>query len=204
MVSVTQGYCRCGCEQQTPIASRTRHDLGHQKGQPTPFVAGHSLRWEPPLQRFLKQLKPSPTGCIEWQGFLVNGYGRIHRQGRQMPVHRFAYEQANGKIPPQYPLDHLCRNTRCVNPDHLEIVSHRVNILRGTSPSARNYQKTHCANSHPYSIENTWYQRDKRSTALSRVCRTCKCEHARQYRKRKQANGWSIQQVNGRSKWVKR
>lgn len=67
-------------------------------------------------------------GCWPWQGFTdFNSYGRFSRYGL---AHRFAYEFLVGPIPKGLEIDHLCRNKSCVNPDHLEAVTHRENIRR--------------------------------------------------------------------------
>lgn len=46
-------------------------------------------------------------------------------------AHRLAYERAFGPIPTGMQIDHLCRVRECVNPDHLEVVSHTENVRRG-------------------------------------------------------------------------
>lgn len=77
------------------------------------------------------------TGCWNWLGPLSKaGYalGTVQRsQGgivRQAVAHRMFYEEAKGPIPEGLVLDHLCRNRRCVNPDHLEPVTQVVNRRR--------------------------------------------------------------------------
>ena len=71
-------------------------------------------------------------GCWEWQGRVVgNGYGQIWHEGHYYYVHRVSYEYFVGPIPPKWDVDHLCRNLRCFRPDHLEAVTHAVNIQRG-------------------------------------------------------------------------
>lgn len=88
--------------------------------------------------------------CWPWQGGSVrDGYGQFHLHARRkVQAHRYAYEQLIGPIPEGLTLDHLCRNRLCVNPKHLEPVTHAVNILRGQGTSARNAQKTHCVHGH--------------------------------------------------------
>jgi HNH endonuclease len=51
-------------------------------------------------------------------------------------------------------LDHLCRNPKCVNPEHLQIVTNKENILRGVSFTAENASKTHCVRGHELTPDN--------------------------------------------------
>lgn len=109
------------------------------------------------LKRFIAKYDSKPNGCWEWKAFVDNhGYGMFRHTlaGRTMlKAHRFAYELVYGYTP--LPLDHLCRNTKCVNPTHLEPVTHQVNVLRGVGPTAKNHLKTHCPRGHAYTAENT-------------------------------------------------
>lgn len=86
-------------------------------------------------------------------------------------AHRVAYELCIGPIPTGLTIDHLCRNTRCVNPKHLEAVTLRENILRGTGPTAHNAAKSACRRGHPFDavkksvrhVERRCYQCDRES-----------------------------------------
>lgn len=126
-------------------------------------------------------------GCWEWRGSVGDkGYGLI-RLGRVQTgtrstyrVHRVAYQVMVAELPPELELDHLCRNLRCWNPEHLDPVPHKVNILRGESPSARHAKATHCPQGHPYSEENTYII----PGSGGRVCRTCKREGNRERERR--------------------
>lgn len=60
-----------------------------------------------------------------------NGYGQIFIGGQNVLAHRYAYESLVGPIPDDKEIDHLCRVRHCVNPDHLEPVTHKVNFDRG-------------------------------------------------------------------------
>lgn len=59
------------------------------------------------------------------------GYRRCKYEGRTIPAHRGVYLASGRSIPPGYHLDHLCRTPACVNPDHLEPVTHAENLRRG-------------------------------------------------------------------------
>lgn len=94
------------------------------------------------------------TGCWEWQGATTNGYGAAWSGGgrgigRVRMAHRLFYELIVGDVGDAV-LDHLCRNRRCVNPEHLEPTTHQVNILRGVGATAANAAKTHCPQGHTY------------------------------------------------------
>ena len=77
-----------------------------------------------------------------------SGYGRFKAATGVVGAHRVAYELLVGPIPDGLTLDHLCRVRHCVNPEHLEPVTHRENTLRGTGPTAENARKTHCLRGH--------------------------------------------------------
>lgn len=71
-------------------------------------------------------------GCWNWIGGYNKGYGRTMHNGKKMYAHTISYLLCNGCLPKEgLELDHLCRNKKCVNPDHLEAVTHRENVVRG-------------------------------------------------------------------------
>jgi hypothetical protein len=136
--NVPYGYCHCGCGQQTGIAPRTSRRRGWTKGEPFRHVRGH--RSTPyPSKGFDDDLRAKydvdpDTGCWVWNSpTLVNGYGQVRRGGRSWLAHRYIYEQTFGPVPDGLDLDHLCRNIRCVNPDHLEPVTHAENMRRAAT-----------------------------------------------------------------------
>jgi|GEM_PF-572312 len=127
------------------------------------------------------ELVDPPAGikgqCRLWRGSCNDkGYGqlRVHRKTRRAA--RVAYELFKGPIPKRYVLDHLCRRRRCINEDHLEPVTNRVNLLRGNTFASRHAMKTHCANGHAFSVENTYlysWPKWKGPRCPVRMCRQC-------------------------------
>ena len=97
-----------------------------------------------------------------------HGYGTMSIRNKTYYAHRFAYELLIGPIPDGLCLDHLCRNTLCVNPEHLEPVTNAENLLRGQNPWAINARKTYCQMGHPYDKTNTYVRPDG-----SRRCKIC-------------------------------
>lgn len=93
------------------------------------------------------------TNCWNWQGAKdYGGYGQGFYRGRKERVHRIVYAFLKEPIPrgKTRQLDHLCRNTSCCNPEHLELVTPQINGLRGNGLQAINARKTHCKYGHPY------------------------------------------------------
>jgi len=130
-------------------------------------------------ERFTDKVRLAPSGCWEWIASLIGGgYGQYKVEGRPVYAHRFAYEALVGPIPDGLELDHLCRNRACVNPDHLEAVSHRTNTLRGVSLPAQRAAKTHCPAGHPYAGTNLALSRRG-----ERLCRACRRAHSARYRR---------------------
>lgn len=83
------------------------------------------------------RIEPMPSGCWRWTGYLTTqGYGQIQVGDRKHQAHRYIYELTVEAVAAADTMDHLCRNRWCVNPDHLEPVPNRENILRGLMPSA--------------------------------------------------------------------
>lgn len=128
-----------------------------------------------PKQRLLDKMEHHPNGCWIWTGSLQGyerfRYGTFALNGKAVRAHRAAYELFVGSIPEGYELDHLCRDPRCVNPEHLEAVTHLENMQRAQMPRGSkhpNGKKTHCPAGHPYDEENTRFQQNG-----GRICREC-------------------------------
>lgn len=122
------------------------------------------------------------TGCWLWQGAIdAKGYGRVYDTPQTSRLaHRIMYVERRGPVPDGLTLDHLCRVTHCVNPDHLEPVTHRENCLRGVGPIPENAAKTHCVHGHEFTPENTYWRAPNR-----RACKACTAKLQREYQARK-------------------
>lgn len=119
--------------------------------------------------------RSDPVGdCWVWGGALgSNGYGYIRYEGSSKLTHRVTYELLVGPIPAELEIDHLCRNTGCINPEHLEAVSHAENVRRGEGGRYWS-RRTHCSKGHRYTDANTRLDRKG-----ARVCRICTREYDR-------------------------
>lgn len=107
-------------------------------------------------------------------------------------AHRASYRTFKGDIPEGLTIDHLCRNTVCVNPDHLEAVTLKVNILRSDCPPAMNARKAYCKNGHAL-------DRVFKSTGY-RYCSICKNANQRVYQNAWNRRRKSIPLVEGEPK----
>jgi hypothetical protein len=95
------------------------------------------------LEWLFAHAQPVPfSGCWVWLRSLDGGgYARTRIDKKTKPVHRVTYELKYGPVPAGLDLDHLCRVRCCINPDHVEPVTRKVNALRGMagkSLAARN------------------------------------------------------------------
>lgn len=128
----------------------------------------------PRVDKFMAKVSKVESGCWEWTGCLSDtGYGSFWNGVKVAGAHQWAFEHFNNLvIPDGMEPDHLCRNRKCVNPAHLELVTRHVNIMRGDGPEAarlRQSSKTHCPHGHPYDEKNTY--RDPRGYRVCRICR---------------------------------
>ena len=141
----------------------------------SPWNSPNVQHLKPVSERFWEKVAfpPCEDDCWNWVAHRVGGYGRFWLGSTNVQSPRWAYEEAYGPIPRGLEPDHLCRNPACVNPTHLEAVSHQDNTLRGEGPTAVNARKTHCVRGHPLTAANT------RVDAFGRHCRPCTQERNR-------------------------
>lgn len=119
--------------------------------------------------------------CVEGKGYRdKDGYTFTYRGKTRVRAHRQAYEDAYGPIPDGLEIDHVCRNPSCINPEHLEAVTHAENMRR-MGPYSPGAQLTHCLRGHEFTQDNTYY------VGTRRWCRKCNVIRSREYRQRKLA-----------------
>ncbi len=143
------------------------------------------------VERFTAKVRVDESGCHIWTAARDHrGYGLFNVKPKLRRAHRVSYVLFAGEIPEGAEIDHLC-HTRdvscdgtncphrgCVNPLHLEPVSHRENVLRGRSPSALVAGKTHCPDGHPLSGDNLYVI----PSTGGRMCRVCRTRNAKAWR----------------------
>lgn len=181
--TVSPKLCECGCGLPAPLRPQNDRSRGWVAGQPARFIHGHNVIMNRSAQdRFWEKVdRLGPDECWEWLAGKNGRYGAIYVDGQNVGAHRFSYEILVGPIPEGLVLDHLCRNEGCVNPNHLEPVEQRENVLRGEGPSAANVKKTHCPQGHPYNEENTG------GSERVRWCRACRAIYQKANRERRNA-----------------
>lgn len=156
------GMCMCGCGKPAPIAKYSYADRGWVAGKPIQYHRGHHGRAQ------CAGYAENEHGCWIWQGALdPNGYGKTKHDGVTIGAHRKVWMDERGEIPEGHHLHHACGNRACVNPDHLEPVTHTENVRRAWS------SRTHCKNGHEFSPANTRWRGN------GRVCKACQRERQR-------------------------
>src|SRR2546426_6874926 len=147
------------------ICQKEFHPWSSSKKRFCSHTCTYLSQFRPVEKRFWEKVQktgPVPANfplfgnCWLWLGHIdkKSGYGKFGlycspNRSRTVSAHAYAYEATHGRVPAGLELDHLCRVRSCVNPFHLEAVTHRQNVLRGNGISAKRALKTHCPKGHP-------------------------------------------------------
>ena len=133
----------------------------------------HKYSIRNPAERFFEKVVFTDT-CWLWTSTTTPlGYSRFSFEGKSVYAHRWVYEFCVAYIEDGLTIDHLCRVRHCVNPNHLEVVSQRENIMRSPDQiSANNARKTHCKRGHPFSGTNLIIGSNGKGRT-KRICRIC-------------------------------
>ena len=154
------------------------HNVGMSSNrQVLTMTEAEPSHWSPTVwDRFWSKVDASGD-CWEWTAALAvrGGYGWFNPgNDRPTTAHRVAWRLLVGPLPEGLELDHLCRNPPCVNPDHLEPVSHSENVRRGASPRILASRRGTCQRGHPRSESVL-----RRGTDRVVYCKTCRREKRR-------------------------
>lgn len=118
------------------------------------------------VERVLSKVEREGDCIVSTYSTGSHGYaqvGWVDDRRHMMLCHRVAWEAANGAILDGLTVDHVCRNRRCINIEHLRLLTNVENArLNG------NAIKTHCVYGHEFTAENTRVNRFGH-----RYCRTC-------------------------------
>ncbi len=124
----------------------------------------------PARQRFFDKVSTIRGGCHVWRASSNGRYGFFFVNGKQRYAHRVSYEDARGIIPDGLVIDHLCRNTKCVNPDHLQAVTPYVNWERTENATTIAFHTNTCKRGH--SLADAYLSPRKNGT-MHRTCKAC-------------------------------
>jgi HNH endonuclease len=125
-------------------------------------------------------IRDPKSKCVVWWGATNCGYGCVGYQGKIRRTHDLTYELANGPVPEGFELHHRCKNKRCRNLDHLEVVTRGEHNRIEWRPKAYFAAMTHCKRGHEFTPQNTYITAKGR-----RSCRACHAAWQRTYTRRK-------------------
>lgn len=140
--------------------------------KPKPLTNWQEQNTPATLPRHIRRnITAGDNGCWLWtRSRSKDGYGWASLDDKTWQAHRLVYVLLRGNPPADLVLDHLCRIRHCVNPDHLQPVTPRENLVRGETPAGA----THCDKGHPLS---PWYNQ--------RRCIPCNTEYEESRREAK-------------------
>lgn len=128
----------------------------------------------------LKRVEIIPfSGCWVWMNHLDrDGYAGLVVNRKYNVIHRHSYKLFFGEIPNGLELDHLCKVRCCVNPHHLEPVTHQENAVRIFYGRSKDRDK-YCSNGHERNETNTYITKTNK-----KYCKICNKVSLLKYREK--------------------
>lgn len=182
------GICpRCKVnERQSPTNycgdCRRAYDRARRPKKPKPTL---EQRFWAKVRKEDWERDPGLGPCWMWTGHInpENGYGMFMTGDRTSPgghpeptqAHIVSLRLAGKDVPDGQERDHFCRQRACVNPGHIDPVTHRENIKRGVSMVADYMEADTYRCGHPKNSEHSYYRPDGKG----QFCGTCARERAR-------------------------
>ena len=137
------------------------------------------------MQSLLERTEPMGE-CLIWTGAskTASGYGVAVYRGKQTTAHRIMYMLSNNltMLGKNVEIDHMCNNRACINPDHLQLVTHAENMYLAVS------RRSTCKAGHEWNDKNTYTTKVKRKQGgyrMQRYCRVCRAKHQADLRERR-------------------
>ncbi len=162
-------YTLVGCQitQKRSVYSIKKASIGEPMSRPT-------RKRKRPLDRFLDKTITMPNGCWLWTASCAGSCGSFIDNYVLWHAHRWSYNHFIGGIPDGFVVHHKCRERFCVNPYHLEAMSH------GDHQTLHNRDRTHCKHGHEFTHENTKIY--EYGGQKARYCITCRDSHSLRHR----------------------
>lgn len=122
-------------------------------------------------ERFFKFIGVDENDCWNWLGFIdKHGYGKFTISGGCYFSHRVSFDIFNGIRSTDLVIDHICKNRKCCNPEHLREVDARENVINNSlSFVSVNTRKTHCPRGHELIHPNIYTHGERRRCKICNI-----------------------------------
>ena len=122
------------------------------------------------VEKFLCKINAVDGNCWNWSGEISKeGYGLFSISSKRFFAHRISFEMFKEKLNTSLVIDHVCRNRKCVNPDHLRQVTTRINNIENSiSLFAKKSSQSHCVNGHEFSEDSIYWEKGRRKCVKCR------------------------------------